>query len=124
MDPYDGSVLGKRFDPRWQPVRKSLGYARNLSERINLSAMSPHSHLASTNYCLADPGVEYVIYLPKGGDITIDLGSAKGKVRLEWLDPTHGTTHQGSGDGGGKRRFTAPFPGDAVLSIAAVHRSP
>ena len=120
MDPYDGSVLAKRFDPQWQPVRLSLGYARNLAERINLAAMTPHNRLASTGYCLADPGTEYVVYLPKGGDVTVDLSLAKGKVRLEWLNPTDGTTHRGSGDGAGKRRFTAPFSGAAVLTIKSV----
>jgi hypothetical protein len=117
MDPYDGSVLGKRFDPRWQPIRQSLGYARSLAERINLAAMTPLSRLASTSYCLADPGTEYVVYLPKGEAVTVDLGAAQGKVQLEWFDPTRGTTHRGSGDGGGKRRFTAPFSGAAVLHI-------
>jgi len=58
MDPYEASVLGKRFDLRWEPVRPSLGFARRLAGRINLAAMTPHDSLASTKYCLADPGSE------------------------------------------------------------------
>ena len=53
MDPYDGLVLGKRFDPKWDPIRKSMGDARRLADRVDLAAMTPQNKLASTGYCLA-----------------------------------------------------------------------
>src|SRR5262245_55206800 len=28
----------------------------------------PHGELASTKYCLANPGQEYLVYLPEGGE--------------------------------------------------------
>lgn len=35
--------------------------------------MVPHDELASTKHCLADPGQEYLLYLPDGGDTVVDL---------------------------------------------------
>ena len=76
MDPYDGTVLGHRLDPQWEPIRRSMGFARRLAERVNLAAMTPLNALASTQYCLADPVSEYLVYLPKGGKATVDLSKA------------------------------------------------
>jgi hypothetical protein len=55
---------------RVDSVRKSedawrvIGDILKFVNRINLAAMAPHNDLASARYCLADPGREYLIYLP------------------------------------------------------------
>jgi len=122
MDPYDGSVLGERFDPKFEPLRRNMGYALRYVRRVNLAAMTPHSELASTEFCLADPGREYLIYLPTGGEATVDLSAAGGLFSVEWLNPADGGTTPGeTASGGEKRTFKPPFKGDAVLFI---HRNP
>lgn len=119
MDPYDGTVIGNRFDPQWDPVRRSLGYTRRFAQRMNLAAMVPNPELASTGYCLAHAsarGGEYLAYAPAGGRLTVDLSATPGRLAGEWFDPTNGTsTHAGAIDGGSVRTFTAPFSGEAVL---------
>jgi len=35
--------------------------------------MAPRADLASTHYCLANRGVEYLIYLREGSKVTVDL---------------------------------------------------
>jgi hypothetical protein len=118
MDPYDGSVLGKRFDPQWEPIRRSLGFARRLAERVNLAAMTPHDELASTRYCLADPGSEYLVYIPRKVAATIDLSKAKTKLAAEWLECDTGELRSaGSVDGGKRHEFKSPLPADAVLYL-------
>jgi hypothetical protein len=119
MDPYDGSVIGKRFDTKWDPIRESLGHTRRFAERMNLAAMTPSSDLASSGYCLAhasaDEG-EYLVYVPKGGKVTVDLSATPGKLEAQWFNPTKETsTDAGSVDGGATRKLEAPFAGDAVL---------
>jgi hypothetical protein len=120
MDPYDGAVLGKPSDPRWEPVRRALGDARRLAVRVSLAAMAPRGELASTGYCLAQPGVEYLVYQPKRGEaFSVELKA--GTYRYEWFNPTKGTA-AGSGrveSSGGARRFQAPFDADAVLHLKA-----
>jgi hypothetical protein len=118
MDPYDGAVLGNRFDPQWEPIRRNLGYARRLAGRLDLATMSPQDDLASTNFCLADPGSTYVVYIPSGRKVKVALGSTRTLFAAEWLDPSNGKTIAGQPFvGGSDREFTSPFPGEAVLHL-------
>jgi hypothetical protein len=117
MDPYDGSVLGAPGDPRWEPIRRAMGHARRVAERLTLAAMSPHDDLASTRYCLADPGKEYLVYLPDGGEVAVNLTA--GSYRFEWLNPLTGKPADTGSitAGGGEQRFQAPFEGSGVLHL-------
>jgi len=122
MDPYDGVVLGNRFDPKWDPIRKSLGYTLRLANEMDLASMTPQNDLASTGYCLANAaaGGEYLVYLPEGGDVTVELSATPGTLNVRWLDPTAGNCKPGgTTPGGAIRRFTAPLRGDAVLVLNA-----
>jgi len=123
MDPYDGGVLGQKGDPRWEAVRKSLGHTLKLARRLPLAAMTPQNDLASTGYCLATAGkakTQYVVYLPKAGEVAVDLSAAKGTLDVQWLNPQTGAMQPGAKTEGGQRRqLNAPFAGDAVLWIRA-----
>ncbi|MDO8543826.1 MAG: DUF6298 domain-containing protein [Opitutaceae bacterium] len=124
MDPYDGSILGKPGDPQWEPIRAAMGHARRLAGRLNLAATKPLDALASTGYCLADPGNEYVIYQPKPNEaFTVELKA--GAFRAEWINPSSGAI---AGEervvaAGGAREFKAPFDRDAVLYLRAEKRA-
>jgi hypothetical protein len=104
-------------------VRKALGHTLRLSRRLPLAAMAPQNDLASTGYCLATASkakTQYVVYLPKGGEVSVDLSAAKGTLGVEWLNPGTGALRPGGKTEGGQRRqLTAPFAGDAVLWIRA-----
>jgi hypothetical protein len=119
MDPYDGTVIGKRFDKQWDPVRNSLGYTLRLARKTNLAAMVPTDELASTRYCLAHAAVnrgEYLVYAPEGGKLTVDLSATPGQLKAEWFNPTKGVSTDAAPVTGGKQReFSAPFAGDALL---------
>jgi len=121
MDPYDGSVLGQ--DRGWEGIRAEMGHTRRLAERMNLAAMTPRNDLASTGYCLANPGTEYVIYQPDGGkEFTVELSPRA--YRYEWFNPAKGIS-AGSGklqSAGGAHTFTPPVPQDAVLYLKATER--
>ena len=51
-------------DPKREPVRRAMGQTLTVAKRINLVKMFPRKDLASSGYCLANPGVEYLVYLP------------------------------------------------------------
>ena len=107
-----------RLDPKWDPVRLSMGYARRLVERMDLARAVPHDELASSGYCLAQPGVEYLIYLPEGGEVTVDLSAGAGSFAGEWFNPSSGESADAvTVTGGGEQTLTAPFAGDAVLYL-------
>ncbi len=118
MDPYDGAILGAPFEPRWEPIRAAMGVARRLADRIPLAFMTPHGELASSGFCLADPGKEYIVYLPEGGEVTVDLTPASGQIIAEWVHPVDGKTVPGEETfGGAKRTLRTPFSGDAVVHL-------
>jgi Putative collagen-binding domain of a collagenase len=119
MDPYDGAVLGKRFDPQWEPIRRNLGHARRLANRLDLAAMSPQDDLASTGFCLADPGNAYVVYVPSGGKVKVSLGSVSHRFAVEWIQPSTGKAVAADAvPGGADHAFAAPFNGEAVLHLS------
>ena len=126
MDPYD--------DHAWAPIladqgvgvrdaeapRRAMGRTRAYAARMDLAASRPAPELASTGYCLAVPGREYLAYLPDGGRVELDLPGAKGKFVVEWAHPVTGAvTAGGSVEGGARRTLDAPFGGDAVVYLRA-----
>lgn len=51
----------------------------------------PHDELVSRgNYCLAEPGKIYAVYLPKGGNVTVKL--LPGHYEVRWFSATTGET--------------------------------
>ena len=124
MDPLDLSqpngVMTYAKDNAYAIVlaRPAMGHTRAYAERMNLAAMTPRDDLASTQYCLANPGTEYLVYLPDGGEVTVDVSATKGAMSVEWFNPR--TAEKRTAEkvaGGAKRQFQAPSDGDAVLYL-------
>jgi len=117
-DPGRNDPAGGKPDPYWDTLRDAMGRTRTCAERMNLAAAVPHDELASTRFCLADPGKEYLVYLPQGGEVTVDLSAAPGKLNTEWVLPVQGdAVHAEPTAGGGRRTLKSPLPGDAVLYL-------
>lgn len=52
---------------------------------------NPHDELVDRpNYCLAEPGRIYAVYLPKGGNVTIKL--EPGDYQVRWFSAMTGET--------------------------------
>ncbi len=118
MDPYDNRVLGKGKPEQWEPLRQSLGQTRRLAGRVDLAHMTPSKDIASTTYCLANPGLEYLVYQPGKGKFTVDLKQAAGDFTALWFDPKAEKTTAGEPvKGGAVREFTPPVTGPAVLYL-------
>jgi hypothetical protein len=77
-------------DPGYVAARTALGQARGHAERMNLAAVAPSKALASTRFCLAAPGAEYLVCLPSCGAVTVDLTAARSDLAVEWFDPEGG----------------------------------
>jgi hypothetical protein len=118
MDPYKREILGRGSEDQWEPVRMALGHARRFAERINLAAMIPHPELATTGFCLAQPGEEYLVFQPKPGE-PFSVEVKPGAYRFEWFDPAkNGAAGNGRIEAaGGRHEFKAPFPGTPVLYL-------
>jgi Putative collagen-binding domain of a collagenase len=123
MDGYDGSPgVGdpayNPSDPKWEAIRKNLGYARTYATRMDLAHARPRGDLASSGYCLAAVGSQYLVLLPSGGKVSVNLAGATGSLTVEWFNPSNGqTTAGGTVSGGGTLDMTGPFGGMAVVYI-------
>jgi hypothetical protein len=117
---FVGGISKDRRDyPDWAPTRRAMGDTRRYAERMNLAAMTPHPELASSRYCLANPGEEYLVYLPQGGSVTLNLRAGRGDFGVEWFLPQVDRTIAGARplSGGDYAVTVAPFTGDAVLRL-------
>ena len=102
-------------------VRDSMGYTLKYSQLVDLSSMSPSSESCSSGYCLINPGREYLVYLPTGGTVRVDLSAASGSFVASWFSPLTGrTTSGGTVSAGIPILFTSPIDGDAVLYLQAM----
>lgn len=117
MDPYDGEVLGPGNDPRWDAIRKSMGYARQFAQRMDLARTVPAGDLASTGYCLAQTPQKYLVFRAEGQGESFTVRLPSGTYTCEWFDPSKGEqvaveTVEVQGE---DYEFRPPFAGDAVL---------
>ena len=102
-------------------IRRAMGVTRKVAERVDLASMLPLPELASTRYCLAAPGRQYVVFVPNGGEVIVNLADAKGKFRVEWIHPIERMSYDGGNvEGGAQRILKAPFAGDAALFLTLV----
>ena len=72
-----------------------------------------------TAFCLANPGREYLIYLPEGKQVTVNLSGPAASFDVEWFNPATGETRKAkSVVGGGSVRLVSPLLSkDAVLYL-------
>ena len=106
-----------KTDAAKEGARLAMGHTLNYANKMNLVSMTPSNSLASTTYCLANPGKEYLVYQPSTGAFTVNLQA--GTYSYEWFNPVTGKV-AGTGNiiaSTGNRSFTPPFSGDAVLYI-------
>ena len=108
MDPFNANVLHippcyycDPANPEWELLRKNLGYTLSFARRIHLAGMLPRPDLASSGYCLAEKGKEYLIYAPQNGKVTVDLSHTSGKFNVEWFNPLTGISQSGDAVKGG-----------------------
>jgi hypothetical protein len=123
MDGYDGSPgytdpAYNPGDPVWEALRTNMGYARSYALRMDLAHALPRGDLANSGYCLAVVGSEYLVFVPGGGSVTVNLAGVSGSRTVEWFNPATGLTTAGAAvTGGGTVTLTAPFSGMAVVYI-------
>jgi hypothetical protein len=137
MDPYLAKIAGRNTgrnspggvnskepyfglspDPYWETIRVAMGRARTYARKMDLAAAIPRNELASTGYCLAKPGRQYLVYSP-GDSKSFTVTLPAGAYKYEWFNPTTGAVvDRGSFTTPDSRRpFAAPFEGDAALYL-------
>jgi len=81
-------------DHTWDYCRIALAFFHSLG--VDLNDLQAHDALVGPppgdngNWCLAQPGQFYVVYLPEGGEATLDLSAEPGQFRVDWFNPRNG----------------------------------
>jgi hypothetical protein len=113
-----GGALNDRDYPDWALLRTNMGRTRQYAARMRLNAAVPCGDLASSGYCLAEPGRAYLIYAPEDGQLDVDLSDAQGDLTVEWFNPRTGAVRWAPPIAGGRRQhLISPFGMDSVLYI-------
>ncbi|HMN29876.1 MAG TPA: hypothetical protein PKE45_17120, partial [Caldilineaceae bacterium] len=111
----------RRDYPTYEPLRIALGQTRRFAARMDLNAVTPHDEFASSRYCLANPGSEYLVYIPDDDRVDLYLGIEARRYTVEWFNVLTGETLTGDPVlGGGTRHFTSPFGLESVLYLQAM----
>ena len=143
MDPYDidfhttspvrntcpGSVANSvcsptsNVDAKWNPLRDYLGYVLEVTNQVDLSAMTPQGGLASTGFVLANnsaTNASFIVYQPNTASFTVNLSTQANHIlAVQWLNPQTGVLTSAAAVAGGAaaQSFTAPSGTDAVLLL-------
>jgi len=101
--------------------------ARTFMEHLPFWQMRPMNSLlsGSQGYAFAKSGEVYVVYLPSGGSVNIDLSAAPHAFAAEWFNPRDGSRWDiGPVQGGQVLAFTAPDRDDWVLHLTLAGQQP
>jgi hypothetical protein len=52
--------------------------------------MDPDDSLVDSGHCLANPGLEYVVYQPEKREFTLKVKKAGGRLVADWFNPLTG----------------------------------
>ncbi len=93
---YHFNLYDKPFEnpsaegPQWRIVRQNIGKAVEYSNKLDLVNVTPREDLASTHFCLAKPGHQYVVYQPDNGPITVSALRVDTFYNYEFFDSKQG----------------------------------
>ncbi len=111
---------GLGLGPRAQTTIRS---GRMLADSFDVFASQPNNDLLSERsdneaYVLANPGQQYAVYFPDGGEVILDVSSVQGSLELRWLDINNSTLLETQyTEGGGNITLQAPGSGHWVVVI-------
>ena len=81
-------------DQSWDYCRIALGFftANKIPfwEMKNANALIGNARNDNSKFCLEKSGELYLVYLPNGGPIEIDLVGANGRFTVQWFNPRRG----------------------------------
>ena len=80
--------VGLGLSPRAQAIIASM---RKVADAIDIFRTEPRNDLLTKRedneaYCLAEPGRQYAVYFPDGGDVLLNVSDSKGSLSIRWLD--------------------------------------
>lgn len=123
IDAEGSAPLQTAFFRYGEPFWQQCQHARTLFRELRAAAMQPHHELVSGGgLCLSD-GSQYLLYLPRGGSVTLDPGASSKELEMRWYDPRLGEFSGASRSiRGGGRVTIGPPPAETSSDWAVILR--
>lgn len=107
-------------NPAFPFARDYLGHTGYFADQLDLNFVTPRTsalECSSTGYCLADPGVSYLVYQPENSSFSVRLPA--GVYEAQWFNP-HGvqsaTSQTTPVNAASIANHTYPIAGDVTVS--------
>jgi hypothetical protein len=99
---------------------------RMLTDAMDVFLCAPRNELLSDRspneaYALAEPGKQYAVYFPEGGEVRLDVSAAQGPLQIRWLDILQSTWHDSTEREGGAT-LELKTPGENQWAVLIVTR--
>ena len=124
---YHFNLYDKPFEnpdaegPEWQRMRRNVGKAVEYANRLDLANIIPRNDLASTGFCLAKPGYQYVVYQPDDGSVEVSGLRAESPYYYELYDTGQATVvTEGRIRASGSRESFASVGKGSVLYVSSL----
>jgi hypothetical protein len=78
------------FNVKSEGAADQLKWLYEFFTALPFERMQPFDKVQGDAVALAEPDVNYVVYLPRGGKVTVDLGAAKSELIARWFNPRDG----------------------------------
>jgi hypothetical protein len=120
---------GANFEMLTQPINNFADFgrhfedmtrARGVVESLPFHQMRPSNSLLTggKGYVFAQAGQAYLVYLPDGGNLNLDLTASSNSFSAQWFNPRDGSVKAiAPVAGGGVRSFSAPDGNDWALVL-------
>jgi hypothetical protein len=110
-------------DQSWDYCRIALTFFREHAipfwTMTNANPLVGNTDDGNSRYCFAKAGELYLVYLPSGGEATLDLSGAPGAFAVSWFNPRTGgpLTSATRVNGGATVKLTAPDQEDWLALV-------
>ena len=110
-------------DQSWNYCRIALEFFAKqkfpLGKMTNADELVGNDKHDNSVYCFAQPGQLYLVYLPQGGTVQLDLARASGDFAVAWFNPREGGALKSGAKvrGGAKVALTAPSADDWLAVV-------
>lgn len=108
--------------PGSEEIRRAMGVTARVAGEVALEKMLPLPEVSSSGFSLAYTGHEYIVYIPEGATVEVDLRDAKGTFEVTWVHPVEGSRQKAEPVPGGDWR-QLKLPGPAPMAVLLRKRS-
>lgn len=118
-------------DQSWNDCRIALGFFQQHEipfwRMTNADQLVGNLQHDNSYYCFADLGREYLVYLPRGGSVDLDLSGVDGDFTIRWFNPRLGGAMKSGSvstvNGGRVQAIGRPPVDDEEDWVAVIKRS-